>query len=231
MLALVEGHFKAILSARNDDDILGILRRVSRQFGIRSAYIIEYVGPGKMNEHILDTNEERAREWQAYFDGPLHDSKRVTERLKTIGMVSISRSDFVSEEDQMFQFCSANDLLDSIIFPVHHAGEVVGVVGFSGPRTLDMSEQNALLLLSFSLFAQARSLRNTGVAKSPKQLTGREKEVMRLSADGLTSQEIAKRLGLSPRTVNQHVDNVAYKLGTKNCTHTVAEAIRNSLLD
>ena len=42
--------------------------------------------------------------------------------------------------------------------------------------------------------------------------------------------EIAERLGMSARTVNQHVDNVADKLGTKNRTHTIAEVIRHGLL-
>ena len=46
----------------------------------------------------------------------------------------------------------------------------------------------------------------------------------------MTSQEMADRLGLSSRTVNQHLDNVADKLGTKNRVHTVAEAIRRDIL-
>lgn len=51
-----------------------------------------------------------------------------------------------------------------------------------------------------------------------------------LSATGRTSAEIARELGLSPRTVNQHVENVAEKLGTKNRTHTIAELMRHHLL-
>ena len=54
---------------------------------------------------------------------------------------------------------------------------------------------------------------------------------MALSSEGLTSLEIAEQLGMSARTVNQHVDNVAAKLGTKNRAHTVAEVIRHRLLD
>ena len=46
---------------------------------------------------------------------------------------------------------------------------------------------------------------------SDEALTPREKEVIALSAEGLTSVEIAERLGMAARTVNQHVDNVADK--------------------
>jgi DNA-binding CsgD family transcriptional regulator len=35
---------------------------------------------------------------------------------------------------------------------------------------------------------------------------------------------------MSARTVNQHVDNVADKLGTRNRAHTVAEIVRRGLL-
>ena len=47
---------------------------------------------------------------------------------------------------------------------------------------------------------------------------------------GVTSVEIAAQLGMSARTVNQHVDNVADKLGTRNRAHTVAEIVRRGLL-
>ena len=42
--------------------------------------------------------------------------------------------------------------------------------------------------------------------------------------------QIAGELGMSPRTVNQHVDNVADKLGTRNRAHTVAEIVKRGLL-
>ena len=76
-------------------------------------------------------------------------------------------------------------------------------------------------------------MRAAGLPPSPVKaaLTPREKEVMQLSAVGLTSAEIAGKLGLSARTVNQHVDNVAEKLGTRNRTHTIAELVRYDMLN
>lgn len=47
-------------------------------------------------------------------------------------------------------------------------------------------------------------------------LTGRESEVLRHLADGLTDHEIAEALGLSTRTVEKHVSNVLQKLGARN---------------
>lgn len=47
-------------------------------------------------------------------------------------------------------------------------------------------------------------------------LTGREEEVFRLLAVGLTDREIAESLTISPRTVETHVSSVLHKLGARN---------------
>jgi DNA-binding NarL/FixJ family response regulator len=47
-------------------------------------------------------------------------------------------------------------------------------------------------------------------------LSGREQEVLRLLAEGLTDREIAGALAISPRTVESHVSAVLRKLGVRN---------------
>jgi DNA-binding NarL/FixJ family response regulator len=47
-------------------------------------------------------------------------------------------------------------------------------------------------------------------------LSGREQEVLRLLAEGLTDREIANALSISPRTVESHVSSVLRKLGVRN---------------
>jgi len=47
-------------------------------------------------------------------------------------------------------------------------------------------------------------------------LSGREDEVLRHLAEGLTDREIAERLGISPRTVETHVGSILHKLGVRN---------------
>lgn len=56
-------------------------------------------------------------------------------------------------------------------------------------------------------------------------LTTREREVLQLAAEGLTSAEIAARLFISPRTVEVHRANLMRKLGC----HTKADLIRFAL--
>ncbi len=47
-------------------------------------------------------------------------------------------------------------------------------------------------------------------------LSSREMEIIELVADGLTNQEIAQKLTISKRTVDNHVSNMFTKTGSKN---------------
>ena len=51
---------------------------------------------------------------------------------------------------------------------------------------------------------------------TPIALSAREMEIIDLVADGLTNQEIAERLTISKRTVDNHVSNMFTKTGSKN---------------
>jgi len=60
---------------------------------------------------------------------------------------------------------------------------------------------------------------NTHIAISASKepaLTARESEILDLIAQGFTSKEIARKLEISPYTVNTHRDNLRRKLGVHN---------------
>lgn len=61
-------------------------------------------------------------------------------------------------------------------------------------------------------------------------LTRRERMVLRLVADGLSSKAIARRLGITERTVKFHVGSILNKLGADTRAQAVAEAARRGLL-
>lgn len=71
------------------------------------------------------------------------------------------------------------------------------------------------------------ALRADGGDKIP--LTGREKEVLRLVADGLTNIAIAERLYLSDKTVKSHVSNILAKLRLPDRTQAAVFAYRHGL--
>ena len=61
-------------------------------------------------------------------------------------------------------------------------------------------------------------------------LTSREREVLHLAAQGMTSSETANRLCISPRTVEVHRARVMQKLGLHNRTELIHFAIRRGII-
>lgn len=61
-------------------------------------------------------------------------------------------------------------------------------------------------------------------------LTGREREVMALVAEGLSNDEIAERLFLSPMTAKTHVSRAMTKLGARDRAQLVVLAYESGLV-
>ncbi len=63
-----------------------------------------------------------------------------------------------------------------------------------------------------------------------EELTEREREVLRLMAEGYTNKEIAEQLSVAEVTVKKHVQNIMAKLGATDRTHAAILALRLGLI-
>ncbi len=75
--------------------------------------------------------------------------------------------------------------------------------------------------------AGAEPSRDDGASAVLARLTEREREVLRLLADGLDTREIAGRLTLSRATVRNHVQHILNKLEVHSRLEAVALALRH----
>ncbi|GGD28507.1 response regulator [Hyunsoonleella pacifica] len=80
-----------------------------------------------------------------------------------------------------------------------------------------------------------KKLLNLSIGKTSKnpllvKLTRRENEVLQAIAEELTTQEISKKLFISPKTVETHRMNIMSKLGAKNSVGIIKAAIENGLI-
>ncbi|MEV4418961.1 response regulator transcription factor [Patulibacter sp. NPDC049589] len=85
----------------------------------------------------------------------------------------------------------------------------------------------ALQTLTKALLDDARS----GGSLPRDVLTAREQEVVKQIAEGLTTDEIAERLVISPHTVQRHRSNALEKLGLRNRVELARYAIRRGLVE
>ena len=63
------------------------------------------------------------------------------------------------------------------------------------------------------------------------RLTEREREVFHLIAEGMTTKDIAQRLGISTKTAENHRGHVLDKLGVRNTAELVRYALRKGLIE
>ncbi len=77
----------------------------------------------------------------------------------------------------------------------------------------------------------AKLIASVGAPRGASQLTAREREVLRLIAQGLPSKQIARALGITERTVKFHTTSLLRKLGADNRAQAVALAAQRGLLD
>jgi len=147
-----------------------------------------------------------------------------TELLRMLDPVGIDR--------WPFELSLKYGMRDGYVCPVGGRWAVV----FWSPRRLDHAfthQARGLLYMAASAAAVRLERVICNDAKrvgSRAYLTPREQSVLRHASLGETMQETAKALGLGEETVRSHFKKAQTKLGTRNRTHTVAEAMRDLLI-
>ncbi|WP_234187909.1 PA1136 family autoinducer-binding transcriptional regulator [Shinella sp. NM-101] len=111
---------------------------------------------------------------------------------------------------------------------------VFGPLGLEGAMSLggeriDASPQAqlALKLVAEAAFLTARELLETPADDEIGALSGREREVLAWTAAGRRQVEIAATLGLSERTIENHLRRIRKRLGVTTTAQAIRVAIRN----
>jgi DNA-binding CsgD family transcriptional regulator len=100
----------------------------------------------------------------------------------------------------------------------------------SAAMELDAAEKLFRELGAEPDLARTRTLRANRKPSDWHILTAREREVLALMAAGGSNRTIAAKLGLSPKTVNRHVENIFGKLGVSSRAAAVAKALKTGII-
>jgi DNA-binding NarL/FixJ family response regulator len=108
---------------------------------------------------------------------------------------------------------------------LHTLSEVLAQVA-GGERVLpnDLEQSAVSELRRF-----ARQVHAASTVATP--VTNREREILELAAEGFTTHQIGRRLGISPRTVEAHIAKLYRKLGVKTRIQAITRAAALGLID
>ncbi len=90
-------------------------------------------------------------------------------------------------------------------------------------RLLSEHSRDFILLAHF-IHQQALRLVGEGTGGHPRTLSARERDAMRLLADGFSRAQAAEALGISENTFRVYIDSARHKLGALNIPHAIALA-------
>jgi LuxR family quorum sensing-dependent transcriptional regulator len=117
--------------------------------------------------------------------------------------------------------------------PIHTPSGYAAIVSMSGPRMdLPDSAQPGLHLMALYAYERLKALCGSParVTRPRLPLTVRECEVLTWVARGKTAWDVGELLGIAKRTVDEHAQTAARKLGAANRTQAVAIALRDGII-
>ncbi|MDC8014073.1 LuxR family transcriptional regulator [Tahibacter soli] len=136
---------------------------------------------------------------------------------------------------RLYREAAEHGLKSGVSIPVHGLGCTWGMVSFASgdPRRDDDFAAHVadLHLFAHYIHESGHRFAHTTTLPPPPHLTARELECLHWAAEGKTSWEIGRVLGVSERTVVFHLQNAAHKFGVNGRQPAVARAIALGLID
>ncbi len=133
-------------------------------------------------------------------------------QVKIIMLTSYPKDDLIQQslEAGAIGYLLKNTSIDTLASAIRSA--------YSGQPTLAPEATKALIRIK------------TSPRKPGSELSKREHEVLALIVEGLSNEEIAERLVISPATARHHVSACIQKLGAANRAQAAALAVKNGLV-
>lgn len=120
-----------------------------------------------------------------------------------------------------------------VVLTVYESAEVLRRITAAGARGyVAKADAARTLVAAVGAIARQSAFVTPRVAAmaSARPLSAREREVLRLLAEGLRAREVAERLGIKPKTVETHRASILRKLRLRNLGDLVRYAVRHGFV-
>jgi len=154
--------------------------------------------------------------------GGLEATRRIHKECPDIKVLALTQ---FGDRDYVFPFIEAG--ASGFLTKASASSELTAAIRCVSRGESFLSPAVAKLMIED--YQQAAATRDRG--DSYDQLTDREKEVLKLIAEGYTTQEIANSLVISPKTVEGHRTSLMAKLDLHNRIDVVKYALRRGIIE
>jgi LuxR family transcriptional regulator, quorum-sensing system regulator SolR len=231
--------FEALQGAKTCEELRIEMEKFAKQMGFEHfVYALTINAPSLKSQHYLLNGFPR--EWiERYLAAGYFKVDPVVRHAQSTSLPAIWTEEMfrAGKAAEFWEEARAFGLNYGLSFPVHEQPGVTGIFSLAREKPLDMPELDMAALIGRAhMFA---SMLHHAVSRIdlPKllptqniNLTARERECLRWSADGKTAWEIGQILNIAERTVVFHVNNVTQKLGASNKTQAIVRAVALRLL-
>lgn len=192
------------------------------------------------DDAVVVTNYSERWRRKYLADGFVHIDPTVEHSLKSSLPILWEPDRYQNEQREFFEEAGAHGLRYGITLPLHDPNGRCGLLslavegdsekeaynGYIGDRFLEVFYIRDIALETSKRFVTYGSAKDEPIVL----LTSREKEVIKWSAAGKTSWEIAAILSCSESTINFHFNNVRGKFNVGSRRQAIIKAIQNKLV-
>jgi LuxR family quorum-sensing system transcriptional regulator SolR len=225
-----EASFDVLLNAESEDEVFKLVMQMTKSLGFEfCAYGARMPLPISQPKTVLFNNYSSS--WQKRYQerGYLEIDPTVQHALKSA--IPLVWSDEVFKPSrELWEDARSHGLKVGWAQSSRDSSGCVGLLTFArgdeqlSSAELGVNQEKMVWIAQFVHAAMVRHLTAKMLPETQAQLTAREIEVLRWTAEGKTSNEIAQILSISERTANFHINNVLVKLGALNKTQAAVKA-------
>lgn len=228
----------AIKSARDVREAGDACRKASKALGF--AYFLYglriAVTPSRPCQFVLSGYPKG---WRSHYDeqGLMMVDPVLARAASTVtpfGWDELDRSTPAAEK--LFSEAASFGLKHGLTIPLHGISGEIGIMNLSRREPLPTGAARAKLFqraqwITSLIQDRMRELVLANENAPKPSLSARERDCLRFAAQGMTSNSIAKQLGIAESTVAFHLNSAERKLGVRTRSHAIARAMALGALD
>ncbi len=200
---------------------------INERFEHITSYTLQDLNKLNLKNLLIGENEKLISEFKLVLNG-IHESFQkkisfINKEKKAVFIEFFAKHIQIESQDAIIGTIIEFEIKNNSKFVSDELSLIISYLNETGKQDITEEIQNIKNIVLFDTLKK----KNENLA----HLTKREIEILELICDGLKNSEIAEKLFISNRTVDNHRANLLTKTETKNTACLVAYAIRNKIID